>query len=89
MARDMPRPVQILMARPVLRRRNDIYRARKQRGIAMAAYLTKYRGTQYRRLNTLHSCTASKFGETWLKSSLAICYYEKGKELADICDTRR
>ena len=38
----------------VLRRRNDIYRARKQRGIAMAAYLTKYRGTQYRRLNTLH-----------------------------------
>ena len=28
-------------------------------------------------------------GETWLKSALAICYYEKGKELADTCDTRR
>ena len=26
----------------------------RRKGVAMAAYLTKYRSTQYRRLNTLH-----------------------------------
>jgi hypothetical protein len=34
-------------------------------------------------------CTASKLGETWLKSSLAICHYVKVQQLDVICETRR
>jgi hypothetical protein len=34
-------------------------------------------------------CTAPKLAETWLKSSLAICYYVKVQQLDVICETRR
>ena len=33
-------------------------------------------------------CTDERFDETWLKSSLTICYYEKVQQLAGTCENR-
>jgi hypothetical protein len=60
-----------------------------RQGIAMAAYLTKYRRTQYRPKLKYTALLQNLTKLDNLKSSLAIYHYVKVQQLDDICETRR
>ena len=62
----------------------SIYRAEKRGGITMAAYIFDEISKDTISKIKYTALAASKLDETWLKSSLAIYYYIKVKQLGPV-----